>query len=162
MSIVSNWAQGTIVNGVADAYSNFTLPNVQFAFNVSSSIKGFSYPGLVNFAGGALLQSVFLTAILMYMIDRKFLRATCWCLLAGLFSFFGLINADSVGILIKKTDDGWRFTVAYGLLVGFFLLLEFAQRKHWIKQQEKEPDDLSSFEWAEWKREQDLEKSEES
>lgn len=156
MSIVANWAQGTIVNGVANAYTNFTLPNVEFSPNITSAITAFSYRGLVNFAGGALLQSVFITAILMYIIDRKFLRALIWSLLAGFFSFFGLINADSVGILIKKTDDGWRFTVAYTMLAILFLILEILQRKHWIKGQETEPDDLSSIEWAEWKREQAL------
>ncbi len=158
MSIVANWAQGTIINGVSNAYSNFTLPNVQFSPNVTSAITGFSYRGLINFAGGALLQCVFLTAILMYIIDRKFLRATVWSLLAGFFSFFGLINANSVGVLIKNTDDGWRFTVAYGMLAVLFLGLEVAQRKHWVKEQETEPDDLSSLEWAEWRREQALKK----
>jgi AGZA family xanthine/uracil permease-like MFS transporter len=157
MSIVANWVQGTIISGVSDAYANFTLPNVQFSPNVSSAISGFSYHGLVNFAGGALLQCVFLTAILMYIIDRKFLKAAVWSVLAGLFSLFGLINANSVGLLIKKTDDGWRFTVAYGMLVVLFLVLEVVQRKHWIKGQEEEPDDLSSLEWAKWKKKQALE-----
>lgn len=159
MSIVANWAQGTIMNGVSDAYTNFTIPNVQFSPNVTSAISAFPYRGLVNFAGGALLQCVFLTAILMYIIDRKFLRATIWSLLAGFFSFFGLINSNSVGVLIKKDDDGWRFTVAYGMFAVLFLLLEVAQRRHWVKEQEREPDDLSSFEWAEWKREQQLQES---
>ena len=158
MSIVADWAQGTIVNGVSNAYANFTLPNVQFSTNVTSAITGFSYRGLSNFAGGSLLQSVFTTAIMMYMIDRKFLRAIVWSLLAGFLSFFGLINANSVGVLVKNTDDGWRFAVAYMMLAVFFLLLEVAQRKYWIKGQETEPDDLSSMEWAEWKREQALEK----
>ena len=151
MALVASWAQGTIVNGVSDAYSNFTLPNAQFSPNITSAITGFSYHGLVNFAGGAMLQCVFTTAILMYIIDRKFLRAAFWSFLAGFFSFFGLINADRVGVLIKKDDDGWRFTVAYGMLVVLFLGLEIAQRRHWIKGPEKEPDDLSSEEWTEWK-----------
>ncbi|CAF3875550.1 unnamed protein product [Adineta steineri] len=159
MSVVADWAQGTIMNGVSNAYLNFTLPNVQFSPNVTSAITGFSYRGLINFAGGSLLQSVFLTAILMYIIDRKFLRAAIWSLLAAFFSLFGLINAKNVGVLIKNTDDGWRFTVAYTMLAIFFLLLEFAQRKHWVKGQETEPDDLSSLEWAEWKRQQALEQS---
>jgi hypothetical protein len=159
MSIVASWAQGTIVNGVSNAYSNFTLPDVKFSPNVTSTISAFSYRGLVNFAGGSLLQSVFITAIFMYMIDRKFLRATIWSLLAGFFSLFGLINSNTVGVLIKHTDDGWRFTVAYTMLAVFFLSLEIVQRKHWIKGQETEPDDLSSVEWAEWKRQQALEES---
>jgi len=43
------------------------------------------------------------------------------------------------------------------LIVILFGLLEFAQRKKWVKEQETEPDDLSSIEWAEWKRQQKLE-----
>ncbi|CAF3346222.1 unnamed protein product [Rotaria sp. Silwood2] len=159
MSVVAGWAQTTIVSGVSNAYSNFTLPNVQFSTNVSSVITAFSYRGLDNFAGGSLLQSVLVTAILMYMIDRKFLRATVWSLLAGFFSLFGLINASNVGVLVKNKDDGWRFAVAYIMLAVLFVSLEILQRKHWIKGQEKEPDDLSSFEWAEWKREQALKES---
>lgn len=159
MALVASWAQGTIMTGVSEAYSNFTLPNVQFSPNVTSAITAFSYRGLVNFAGGALLQCVFITAILMYIIDRKFVRAAVWSLLAGFFSFFGLINANSVGVLIKKDDDGWRFTVAYGMSIILFLGLELAQRRGWVKGPEKEPDDLSSPEWEEWKQGQLLEKS---
>ncbi|UJR14306.1 hypothetical protein I4U23_001300 [Adineta vaga] len=159
MSVVADWAQGTIVNGVSNAYANFTIANVHFSPNVTSAISGFSYRGLINFAGGSLLQSVFLTAIMMYMIDRKFLRAAVWSTLAAFFSLFGLINANSVGVLVKKTDDGWRFAVAYLMLVIFFILLEIVQRKRWIREQETEPDDLSSIEWAEWKRQQALEES---
>jgi hypothetical protein len=43
------------------------------------------------------------------------------------------------------------------LMVVLFGLLEFAQRRKWVKEQETEPDDLSSIEWAEWKRQQKLE-----
>lgn len=156
MSVVADWAQGTIVNGVSNAYSNFTLANVQFSPNVTAAISGFSYRGLINFAGGSLLQSVFLTAILMYMIDRKFVRAAVWSTLAAVFSLFGLINAKSVGVLVRTTDDGWRFSVAYLMLTGFFLVLEVLQRNRLVSAPETEPDDLSSVEWAEWMRQRAL------
>ena len=154
MSIVADWAQGTIINGVSTAYSSFTLPGTQFSPNITSSITSFSYRGLVNFAGGSQLQCIFLTALMIYMIDRKFVQAAIWSFLAGVFAFFGLINANSVGLLIKKHDDGWRFTVSYMMFVVLFILLELAQRKKWVKAPETEPDDLSSPEWAEWKRQQ--------
>lgn len=152
MSVVADWANSTIVNGVVATYSSYTIPNTNFATNISSTINSFSYRGLVNFAGGSQLQCIFLTAIMIYMIDRKFLHALVWSLLGGIFALFGLIHASDVGILIKKTDHGWRFTVAYSLLALVFLLMEFAQRKKWIEPPETEPDDLSSPEWAEWKR----------
>jgi hypothetical protein len=93
------------------------------------------------------------------MIDRKFIHAAGWSFLAGVCALFGLINASAVGILVKSTDDGWRFTIGYMSLVVVFGMLEFAQRKKWVKGQETEPDDLSSIEWAEWKRQQNLEET---
>ncbi|CAF2879522.1 unnamed protein product [Rotaria sp. Silwood2] len=156
MSIVADWAQGTIISGVTAGYSDFTKSNVHFSPNVTSAISSFSYRGLINFAGGSQLQCIFITAIMLYMIDRKFIHASVWSFLAGIFAFFGLINSSRVGILVNSDDDGWRFTIGYMSMVALFGLLEFAQRKKWVKQQETEPDDLSSIEWAEWKRQQIL------
>jgi AGZA family xanthine/uracil permease-like MFS transporter len=157
MPIVADWAKGTIISGVSDAYSNFVINNTKFDQNITSHISGFSYRGLLNFSGGSLLQCIFLTAIFMYMIDRKFIRAAVWALIAAFFAFFGLINAPGVGLLIKKNDDGWKFTVAYVMLAILFVGFQFAQQKHWVKQPETEPDDLSSIEWAEWNRQRLLE-----
>jgi AGZA family xanthine/uracil permease-like MFS transporter len=152
MPVIADWARGTILNGVSAAYSSFIQSNVTFADNVIPNIKDFSYRGLNNFAGGSLLQCIFITAIMMYMIDRKFIRALIWSLLAGLLSFFGLIHASTVGVLYRDKDDGWRFSVAYAMLAVIFLLFEIFQRRGWVKEPEVEPDDLSSDEWAEWNR----------
>ena len=160
MPIIADWTQGTIISGVSNAYRNFVPNDTDFKVNITAEINGFSYKGLLNFSGGSLLQCVFLTAVFMYMIDRKFIRAAVWATLASLFAFFGLINAPSVGVLIHEGDDGWKFTVAYLMLAVMFIGFEVAQRNHWVKQPETEPDDLSSFEWAEWKREKDLENTE--
>jgi adenine/guanine/hypoxanthine permease len=150
MPVIADWARSNIISGVLSAYSNLTISNVNFEPNVTAKITGFSYPGLKNFAGGSLLQCIFITAILMYIIDRKFLRAMIWSLLAGLLSFFGLIHSSAVGVLYRQSDDGWRFTVAYGMLAVLFIAFEIAQRFGWVRGPETEPDDLSSPEWAEW------------
>ncbi|CAF1646733.1 unnamed protein product [Rotaria magnacalcarata] len=157
MPIVADWTKGTIISGVSDAYTSFVINQTEFNRNVTAHISGFSYRGLLNFSGGSLLQCIFITAIFMYMIDRKFIRAAIWSLLAAFFAFFGLINAPGVGVLTKKNDDGWRFAVAYIMMAVLFVCFEFAQRQHWVKHPETEPDDLSSIEWAEWNREKLLE-----
>ncbi|CAF1379119.1 unnamed protein product [Rotaria sp. Silwood1] len=154
--VVADWARGTIINGVAVAYLNLTLPNVDFTQNVTSRITDFSYHGLANLAGGSLLQCILITAIIMYMIDRKFIRGAVWSFLAGLLSFFGLIHSSNLGILYSKTDDGWQFTVGYATMILLFILCEIAQRWKWIEGPEREPDDLSSEEWHEWNRMQQL------
>lgn len=156
MPIVADWAKGTIVSGVTNACSSVVnQTNIDQA--VTAHISGFSYRGLLNFSGGSLLQCIFITAIFMYMIDRKFVRATIWSLLAAFFAFFGLINAPGVGVLTKKADDGWRFSIAYVMMAILFSCFELAQRQNWVKRPETEPDDLSSVEWAEWNRLKSLE-----
>ena len=150
MPVIADWARSTIISGVSNAYNSLNISNVDFARDVTPKITDFSYRGLTNFAGGSLLQCIFITAILMYIIDRKFLRAMIWSLLAGLLSFFGLIHATSVGVLYRDADDGWRFAIAYAMLAVLFILFEIAQRLGWVQGPETEPDDLSSEEWAEW------------
>jgi AGZA family xanthine/uracil permease-like MFS transporter len=152
MPAIADWARSTIINGVSSAYSSFLIPNVDFIQNVTSHITDFSFHGLDNFSGGSLLQCIFLTAIMIYMIDRKFIRAIIWSLLAGVLSFFGLIHASTVGVLYRATDDGWQFTVGYTMIAFVFMLFEIAQRRGWIQEPETEPDDLSSEEWAEWNK----------
>ncbi|CAF0861335.1 unnamed protein product [Adineta ricciae] len=156
MPVIADWVRATIISGVSSAYSNFTIPDVQFVPNITSRITDFSYRGLENFAGGSLLQCIFLTAILMYIIDRKFVRAMIWSLLASLLSFFGLIHSSTVGVLYQTRDDGWQFTVAYCMLAVIFVLFEVAQRKGWVREPENEPDDLSSDEWKEWNKKRTL------
>ncbi|CAF2131389.1 unnamed protein product [Rotaria magnacalcarata] len=126
--VIADWAQSTIISSVSAAYANFTITNVDFTLNVTSQITGFSYSGLSNLAGGSLLQCIFLTTILIYMIDRKFIRAAVWAFFAGLLSIFGLIHSSNVGVLYEKNDEGWRFSVGYATMIGLFMLLEIAQR----------------------------------
>ncbi|CAF1212343.1 unnamed protein product [Adineta steineri] len=153
MPIIADWTKGTIISGVSGAYRQFVVPDADFNRNVTAHIKTFSYRGLLNFSSGSVLQCIFLTAIFMNMIDRKFIRAAIWSILAAKFSFRGLINAPRFRNLKEKPDDdGWKFTVAYLMLAGFFGCFEFAQRRRWVKQPETEPDDLSSIEWAQWNR----------
>ncbi|CAF2714016.1 unnamed protein product [Rotaria sp. Silwood2] len=143
MPVVADWAQSTIVTSVSAGYSNFTVANVRFSPNVTSMISTFSYQGLVNFSGGSLLLCIVMTAILIYAIDRKFIRAAVWSILAGVLAIFGVIHASSVDLLIKTTDDGWRFTVAYSMMAIVFGILHLVQRRNWIKAATTEPDDLA-------------------
>ncbi|CAF1239481.1 unnamed protein product [Adineta steineri] len=153
MPIIADWTSGTIISGVSSAYRQFVVPDADFNRNVTAHIKTFSYRGLLNFSSGSVLQCIFLTAIFMYMIDRKFIRAAIWSILAAKFSFRGLINAPRFRILKEKPDDdGWKFTVAYLMLAGFFGCFEFAQRRRWVKQPETEPDDVPAIAWTQLNR----------
>ncbi len=73
--------------------------HTDFNPNTSSYITSFWYCDLVNFSVGSLLQYKFLTAIFIYMIDRNFLQAVIWSLLAAGFVLFDVLG---VGILTQK------------------------------------------------------------
>jgi hypothetical protein len=148
MPIITDWAKGTIISDVTDAYTNFVPNRTDFNQNVSAHITNFSYRGLVNFSGGSLLQCIFVTAVFMYMIDRKFLRAITWSLLAAVFALFGLIDAPGVEVFTHTNDDGWKFSVGYTMITVLFACFEIGQRRQWIKQAETEPDDLSANEFS--------------
>ena len=69
--------------------------------------------GLNNMGNGALLVSMFLTAIIMYSIDRDFKGVVAWSLVAAVISFFGLMHSPEVGWLVHANDVSWRFAIAY-------------------------------------------------
>ena len=144
IAIVSDWAKGTIVSSVSNAYSKFLPNNTDSDGNISILITSFSYRDLSNFSGGSFFQYIFVTAIFMYVIDRKFVRAITWSLIAPTFSLFGLIDAPTVGLLIHENDDGWKFTVAYNMMAVFSRCLEFGQRHKWIKEANQCPDEEQS------------------
>jgi len=80
--------------------------------------------GLVAFKNGSLLVAMILAAIFALTIDRKYLQAALWSLIAAFFSLFGLIHAPAAS---ADFDNGtstaqWRFAVGY-LMVGAIMLI---------------------------------------
>ncbi len=79
---------------------------------------GIDYTGLTVLGSGALLSAMMLTAVLVFLIDRKFLTAFWWTLLTAAFAFVGLIHAEEL-------DPGRAVGPALGylLMAALFLFL---------------------------------------
>jgi len=89
--------------------------------------------GLIALGQGALLVSMIWAAALVWMLERKFLRAAIWMLVAAALSCVGVIHAYRLTPPGIENHLGWwvapDFTMSY-LAAAFFLLLchGYAQR----------------------------------
>lgn len=89
--------------------------------------------GVMNLSQGFILTSMILSATLVFMIEREFLKAAFWMVIAALLSAVGLIHAYVVSAGGLQNKFGWweapQFAFAYFftslVLVGF----HYAYRK---------------------------------
>ena len=51
--------------------------------------------------GGAILSGLILSAIVIFLIDKKFKQSIGFCLAGALLSFFGFMHAEQVGIAVS-------------------------------------------------------------
>ncbi len=86
--------------------------------------------GVIALNQGFLLSSMVLAAILVFVIEREFLRAAGWTATAAVLSMIGLIHAydltpsgvhNKFGIAASP-----EFAIMYGLSAAFLLLVHFA------------------------------------
>ncbi len=54
--------------------------------------------GVIPFSEGPLLSAMFLTAVMVYLIEKDFLKAFYWTLPLIICSYFGIIHAPTIGI----------------------------------------------------------------
>jgi AGZA family xanthine/uracil permease-like MFS transporter len=60
--------------------------------------QGVLYEGLEILGGGATLAGIILGAITVFIIERDFVKAAAFAFAGAVFTFFGLIHAEAIGI----------------------------------------------------------------
>lgn len=86
-------------------------PESPLAWNLTSNFQG-----LFVLGQGFLLTSIFLTCMLLYIIDRRFHLAAAWSLLAAISSSIGLIHSSTLHLPWQGLDEPhghWRYTCLY-------------------------------------------------
>jgi AGZA family xanthine/uracil permease-like MFS transporter len=122
-----------VVLGLVPALAAWTLFIVELSLRVGGSSLFAAAPkfgselfvnGLIALSQGSLLSAMIFAAILVFVIERRFLPAAGWALAAALLSALGLIHAYELTPLgIQNKFGFWsapKFTVAY---LGGALLL---------------------------------------
>jgi len=83
---------------------------------------GVQYSGLEVLSGGATLVGIVLGAITVFIIERQFDRAALFAVAGAVFSFFGFIHNEELGIMQQP-----GVTVAYlGVAMTLFLCSKYA------------------------------------
>jgi AGZA family xanthine/uracil permease-like MFS transporter len=84
---------------------------------------GVLYKGLETMGGGATLAGIILGAITVFIIDREFEKAAAFALAGTVFTFFGFIHGEAIGI-----GSSPAVAVSYlGVAVILFTLAKYAE-----------------------------------
>ena len=84
---------------------------------------GVLYQGLETLGGGATLAGIILGAITVFIIDREFEKAAAFALAGTIFTFFGFIHGEAIGIGSSPT-----VAVSYLGVAGIlFFLSKYAE-----------------------------------
>jgi AGZA family xanthine/uracil permease-like MFS transporter len=107
------------------AWGKLQIDNSLAAAGTSAASVGFDklgqtgilYHGLEVLGGGSILSGVILSAIAVFVIDRKFMSAAVTSAIGGAMTFFGLMHGEAIGIGESPVVAGSYVAVA-ALLVG--------------------------------------------
>jgi adenine/guanine/hypoxanthine permease len=88
------------------AWGKLQIDSALNAAGTSASAVGFDkldqtgvlYQGLEILGGGATLAGIVLAAITVFIIERDFIKAAAFAAAGAVFTFFGLIHAEALGI----------------------------------------------------------------
>jgi AGZA family xanthine/uracil permease-like MFS transporter len=93
--------------------------------------------GIVALSQGSLISSMILGALVVFIIERKFLKAAGWALGASVLSFFGLIHAGKITPAGVESVFGWaaapEYAAAYLFGALVLVLCDFSARRGWIE-----------------------------
>ncbi len=183
------WADTSLIAGINTAYTTaysemfqtwqstgvFNVTNINhlspplgpipFSPIIESSIAGFQYSGLHRFGAGGLTTGVLLSAIVMKLIDHKFVSASIWSFIAMLFSLIGIIHTDQISWPTNVTGQRMEYTWGYFSLGLAFAVLAFAQ-KYWpngsIPQPCEEAEVLEDAAEENWEKRGNIQESKQS
>jgi AGZA family xanthine/uracil permease-like MFS transporter len=91
---LANWAKVMIDNSLG-AVANVHAVTPEMINAMAQT--GVYYKGLSILGGGSILAGVMLSAITVFIIDRKYLHATAFALAGAALTFFGLMHGEAVG-----------------------------------------------------------------
>ncbi|MFB3077757.1 MAG: NCS2 family permease, partial [Lysobacterales bacterium] len=89
--------------------------------------------GVIALSQGFLLSAMVLAAMLVFIIERQFLRAAAWTMVAAVLSFFGLIHAYELTPAGVQNSFGFAaapdFALMYGLSAGLLVFFHLFRRE---------------------------------
>ncbi|MFD0704039.1 xanthine permease [Slackia equolifaciens] len=85
-------------SNISVAISEIPMDGVVTVSNAILSGNGVPYLGWDRLSGGDIIIAMLIASIVIYTIDRRYMRAAVYSLVGAVLSFFGIIHAASFGI----------------------------------------------------------------
>jgi AGZA family xanthine/uracil permease-like MFS transporter len=99
--------------------------------------SGINLSGIVALSQGSLISSMVLAAMMVFVVERRFLHAAGWALGAAALSFFGLIHAGKITAAGIEGVFGWgaapQYAAAYLVCAGALVLCHWSVKRRWIE-----------------------------
>jgi len=101
-----------------------------------SELRNFYATGLFALGQGYIFTCMVLTAIVIYVIDRDFMKAAAWCLVGAVLSWFGIIhtfsieNGDVIGVVNIPFPRWNDWATGYALMAAIVFSAQWLTVKH--------------------------------
>lgn len=83
---------------------------------------GILYEGLSVLGGGAILVSLILAAVAVFIIERQFVKAAAFAAAGAVLTFFGFMHGEAIGV-----GESPLVALSYLLVAGWLLLVSRAE-----------------------------------
>ena len=109
---VAAWGKLQIDNALSAAGTNVAAVGVE-----KLGQSGILYEGLSVLGGGAILSSLILASVAVFVIERQFLRAAAFALAGAVLTFFGFMHGEQIG-LAQSPAVALSYLLVSGVLAG--------------------------------------------
>jgi hypothetical protein len=144
-------------------------PAEDFSYSVTYPVGNDGFIGVLAWKNGSLLVSMVWVAMLVMILDRKWVGATVWAIIGSLFALFGIIHVPQAGFKTFNEPtysqcwvtavgeaptcwehaEQWMFFVGYIILAVHFAIIEIC-RRYMDKSLEGILDDRTSHAFDDW------------
>jgi len=114
---IANWGITIVNNALNSAGVSAETEGVLSAMNSN----GLYYQGLAVLGSGPVISSMIFAALVVFIVDSEYKKATGCAVLAALLSFFGFMHADAVGLgMATGPAIGYVLMAVAFVIVGLY------------------------------------------
>ncbi len=126
-----NAALSAAGENISVAFTEQAGEGVVAVTNGLMSGNGVPFLGWLRLSQGDFISSMLIAAAVIYIIDKRYLRAACFCLITALLSFFGIIHAATFGI-----NSAPEMTIGYiGMAIILFIMNYYNKDENKLSQE---------------------------
>lgn len=116
---LADWGRTMIDNTLSAANMNTKDIGLSTLSNM-----GVEYRGMVTLGSGAIIVGMLWASLLVFIIDRRFIKASFVAMIGAVFSFFGIVHSQAVGF-----NAGGELALSYVIISFIIFGVHFLNKK---------------------------------